>query len=263
MKASESLFKNQLELVVSTYLRSKSKPSPEKKNLEIDKSDVKRHNIKIFSKEVNEMDLPLIAVVDDEPELLENFQFLLADQFRVATFTSPATFLSELEDLEKRQLRLLITDFKMPGMTGLEMVVKAHQKSPALPFIILSGFLDKKTVLAAVEIGAFRLLEKPANPEDVLASVDQLLIESNLSGIRNEIRQITSQLRELYASIRLSLMQYIPEDLMEAQLISDAEESAAAPLTFEQLLEHLEHRLDELLKTETVMTNLKTNRWKS
>ncbi len=207
------------------------------------------------------MEQPLIAVVDDEVDILDNYKILLQDQFVVRTFTSPLDFLQALPELNHHNLRLFISDFKMPGMNGLEMIQKAHADFPHLPFIILSGFLDKQTVLDAVELGVFRLLEKPCAPDQLLSSIDQLLIESELHLVRKEIRQITSQLRELYSTIRIALMQYIPDELMGRMVIdapSEQESGQRVPpplrkMGFDELLEKLEHRLDQLLSSEKVM----------
>lgn len=210
------------------------------------------------------MEQPLIAVVDDEIDLLDNFRTLLSDQFQVQTFSSPVEFLKALPELHRQKLKLLVSDYKMPEMNGLEMVQKAHFEVPHLPFIILSGFLDKKTVLEAVELGVFRLLEKPCRPEELVSSIDQLLVEADLHSVRAEIRQITSQLRELYSSIRIALMQHIPSELMD-RLIIDASSSSsgAQKLSFEELLESLEHRLDQLLTSEKVMHELTNTQGKS
>lgn len=201
----------------------------------------------------------LIAVVDDEADLLDNFRALLEDQYEVAAFQSPAEFLKALPELQTRKCRLLMTDFKMPGMTGLEMVQKAHLTMPNLPFIILSGFLDKKTVLEAVNMGVFRLLEKPSDHDDILGAIDQLLIESELGFVRQEIRILTSQLRELYTSIRLIMGQYIPQDVMDRLVVEAPNGKVTKKMSFEDLLHNLESRLDQLLKTEKVINELKEN----
>ncbi len=202
----------------------------------------------------------LIAVVDDEVDLLENFKLLLADQFEVEAFSSPFDFLKALPDLQKRGLRLLITDFKMPRMNGLEMVQKAQALDPSLPFLILSGFLDKKTVMDAVDLGVFRLLEKPCQPDELFSSIDQVLTESELHIVRQEIREITSQLRELYSTVRLTLMQYIPEETLERLVIDPSSETETKKMSFDDLLENLEMRLDRLLASEKVMNDLADQR---
>ncbi len=203
------------------------------------------------------MNRHLIAVVDDEIELLETFRALLEEQYEVESFSAPTAFLAALPDLRARNCRLLITDYRMPGMNALEMVRKAHAEIPELPFIILSGFLDKKTVLEAVKMGVFRLLEKPSNHRELLATVDQLLAESELEAVRSEIRLLTSQLRELYSSIRLVLTQYIPDEVMDRLVIDAPNGTVKQKMSFEDLLEKLEHRLDYLLKFEKMINDLK------
>lgn len=206
------------------------------------------------------MNFPLIAVVDDEVDLLDNFKALLSDQFQVDTFLTPNDFLAALPDLKEKGLKLLISDFKMPGISGLEMIQKAHVTHPDLPFILLSGYLDKKTVLEAVEMGVFRLLEKPCLPDVLLSSIDQLLVEADLADVRREIRSITSQLRELYSSVRMALLQYIPENVMNRLVVDAPDGQAIKTMSFEDLLEKLEQRLDALLSSEKMISELRNSR---
>jgi FixJ family two-component response regulator len=209
------------------------------------------------------MDRHLIAVVDDEQDLLDNYREFLEDQFDVETFHTPTAFLQAIPQLTQRKLRLLITDFKMPEMTGLEMVQQAHTQVPHIPFIILSGFLDKKTVMAAVAMGVFRLLEKPARPNDILEAVDQLILESELTFVREEIRQITSQLRELYGLVRLALLQYIPEDVIDRLVVEAPNGRIKRSMSFDDLLANLEQRLNQLLTSEKLMNDLKDSNLKN
>lgn len=208
------------------------------------------------------MDQPLVAVVDDEQDLLENFTSLLEDQYQVKAFNSPAAFLQALPELKQQGVRLVVSDFKMPGLTGLEMIQKAITVIPNLPFVILSGFLDKKTVMDAVELGVFRILEKPCDPEVLLSAVDQLLMEADLQNTRTEIRKITSQLREFYSTIRIALMQHIPADVLDRLIVDSPGESTETKMSFEKLLENLEQRLDQLLTSEKMINDLKGNRLK-
>lgn len=205
---------------------------------------------------------PLIAVVDDEKDLLENFKFLLEDDFEVAAFSDPQSFLKDLPKLVASNLRLVVIDYKMPGLTGLETIQKMHLQNTMVPFIVLSGYLDKRTVIEAVEMGVFRILEKPCPPQELLSAIDQLLIEAELQTVRQEIRQITSQLRELFSSIRVALLQYIPEDIVERMVVDAPEGDLKQKMSFEDLLEKLEHRLDHLLETERLMNDLSSTRSK-
>lgn len=205
---------------------------------------------------------PLIAVVDDEQDLLDNFESLLSDQFQIQTFSSPFSFLEALPTLKQKGLQLVLTDFKMPKMNGLEMVQKGHADF-RFPFIILSGHLEKQTVMDAVEIGVFRLLEKPTNHDELLATIDQLLLENDLQNVRQEIRTITSQLREIYSTMRLVLSRHLTPEMQARMVVETKDGGGLKKMGFEDLLERLEHRLDSLLKSEKMMSDLKNDRWKA
>ncbi len=208
------------------------------------------------------MNKALIAVIDDEQDLLDNFTDLLSDQYEIRSFIKPTDFLTALPDLIKNDMKMAITDYKMPGMTGLEMMKRAYDIK-GFPFIVLSGQLDKQTVLDAVEIGVFRILEKPCDYDSLAAAIDQLLLEGDLIEVRKEIRMLTSQLRELYSMIRIALMQYIPEETIDRMVVDAPNGNVKEKMSFEDLLEKLEHRLETLLVSEKMLADLKTNKWKA
>lgn len=208
-----------------------------------------------------------IVVVDDETEILELYKSILGDLYTVSSFTSPVDFLKALADGSLSDIGLVITDLNMPQMNGLAMVREAQSHNSFFPFILLSGYLDKQAVMDAVDVGVFRLLEKPTEFEVLLAAIDQLLMEHEVFKVRKEIRVLTSQLRELYSMVRLVLMQHIPEDVIDRLVVDATPAEGAADgsskMSFDTLLEKLESRLDTLLASEKMIIELKTNRFKS
>lgn len=204
------------------------------------------------------MNKPTIAVVDDEADILSLYEGLLSDDYQVLPFLSPKLFLESLRKNSK--IDLLITDLKMPSMDGLEMIRQSQQLGHRFPFLLLSGHLDKQKALEAVDLGAFRILEKPTDLEILSEAIDQLLVEHEIHSVRNEIRGITSQLRELYTSIRVILLQHIPEELMDRLVVeTDGQGRVKKKMGFDELLENLESRLDHLLGSEKMLLDLKNN----
>jgi DNA-binding NtrC family response regulator len=204
---------------------------------------------------------PLIFVVDDEPDILELYQNLLEHDYEVVTFGSPSDFLAGLKE---KTPDLAITDFKMPLMSGLEMVKMAQSQGHSFPFILLSGNLDKKNTLDAVNMGAFRVLEKPTDYDSLSATIDQLLMEHEIVKVRTDVRELVTQLRELYGSVRIIMSQYIPSEVLDRLILeTDAKGQIQAKSSFEGLLEKLETRLDQLLKSEKMLVELKTNKFAS
>jgi FixJ family two-component response regulator len=207
------------------------------------------------------MALPLIAVVDDEKEILDNYVEYLGDDFRVLCFQTAEGLLKELPHFHK-ELQFLITDYKMPRINGVEMIRQAFAKGYRFPFILLSGVLDKNNVLEAVDVGAFRLMEKPISPEQLDDVIDELMIEHELKETRREVRLITGQLRELYSTLRLTWADHVPPELLKRMEVASNSPDGAAPMRFEDLLDSLEKQLERLLKTEKNLADLKFGNWR-
>ena len=200
-----------------------------------------------------------VAVVDDEPDLLDFYKEALAERCRVQTFETPQAFLQFLTALTPSDPvpELLISDYKMPGMNGLAMIQEARRLKFDFPFILLSGFLTKEVVLGAVGAGVFRVLEKPVDIEVLIHTVDEILMEQDVSKTREEIRTLTAQLREIYAGIRLIMDQYIPEDVQNRMIVETVGDKVKKKISFEDLLASLDARLDQLLQKEKLFQQIK------
>ncbi len=205
-----------------------------------------------------------VALVDDESGLLELFHDILDQKYELITFDNPQKFLDKLVLNKPRPFDILITDFRMPGMTGLEMIGLAQKNNFFFPTIIFSGHLDKKTILDAVNLGVFRLLEKPTSPDHIISAIEELLVEQEIRNTRQEIRQITAQMREYYSFIRLLISAHIPETEVENfSLQLDSQGEVYHEQSFDHLMDQLEARLESLLKSETVLEEFRGKRYKN
>lgn len=198
-----------------------------------------------------------IVAIDDEEALLENYNELLSDRYEVATFSRGRDFIASLDQKELRHPNLIIVDLKMPDMDGISLLKEAQKKNCDCPAILLSGYLDKKSTLDAMELGVFRFLEKPVDFEKILNTVEELLIEGDLRKTRKEIRSLTSQLRELYSSIRLVVLPYVPDEILERLVVQTNQgTNQQKKISLDDALEGLELKLDNLLKTEKILIEL-------
>jgi response regulator RpfG family c-di-GMP phosphodiesterase len=196
-----------------------------------------------------------IALVDDEPEILEALRDLLQDDYDVVEFSDSVKFASQFKDIS--DLRLIITDYNMPGLNGIELMKKVYTDSNSvIPFVIQSGYVDKATALSAIELGVFKILEKPWNPEVLIATINELLIRVDLEKSRLEIQKITQQIQELYQMMRLTFLQYIPQETLDRMVVDAPQGFIKSKMNFEELLFSLEKKLNELLNYEK---NLSTN----
>ncbi len=102
--------------------------------------------------------LPLIRLVDDDPDVLEGLQFLLESEgWRVAAYASAEAFLTADAPSVPG---CLVLDFHMPGMTGLELQKVMTERGYNLPILFLTGHGDIDLAVAAVRRGAVDFLQK-------------------------------------------------------------------------------------------------------
>jgi DNA-binding NtrC family response regulator len=123
-----------------------------------------------------------ILVVDDEPEMVENCTRLLRRAgYRVLPTTDPERALTLLES---ERPDLLLTDVKMPGMDGLELMRRAHDLDPALPVIVVTAFASIESAVAAIKAGAFDYLPKTFSMDELTVGVERALRQRAL-GVEN------------------------------------------------------------------------------
>src|SRR5271168_2877002 len=105
------------------------------------------------------VDEPTIYVVDDDDALRDSLDFLLATAgFSAKVFESASSFLGVLSRV---QAGCLITDIRMPGMDGLELLKHVKRERPLLPVIIMTGHGDVPLAVEAMKLGANDFIEKP------------------------------------------------------------------------------------------------------
>jgi DNA-binding NtrC family response regulator len=111
--------------------------------------------------------------VDDDEGMRENLADLfvsLGYEVRTAANTPDA-----LRALEASPVDLLLTDYKMPGPTGVELIEAARKQQPGLRAILMTAFGDNFTEIESVRRGAIGYLNKPFEADEVAAFVEKIL----------------------------------------------------------------------------------------
>src|SRR5437870_248602 len=99
-----------------------------------------------------------IVVVDDEPDMVESCTRILRRAgYRVLATTDPERALALVES---DRPDVLLTDLKMPGLDGMELMRRAHEIDPTLPVIMITAFGSIESAVAAIKAGAFDYLPK-------------------------------------------------------------------------------------------------------
>lgn len=115
-----------------------------------------------------------ILCVDDEPELLRALALHLSRRYQVLTATSGAAALELLK--QNPNIGVIISDMRMPGLSGAEFFARARILAPEAPRILLTGQTDMASAIAAVNEGQiFRFLTKPCAPPELQGAVEEAL----------------------------------------------------------------------------------------
>ncbi len=86
-----------------------------------------------------------------------------------------------LDRFQKESPDIVITDYQMPGMTGLEVLNSVHELNSSVPVVILTAHGDAALTIESIKKGAFDFIEKPIKPKELLAVVKNALNTSTLS----------------------------------------------------------------------------------
>ena len=117
----------------------------------------------------------VVHVIDDDEALRESLAFLLrAAQLEVKSYASARTFLDELPD---ESLGCVITDVRMPEISGIDLLRRLKDLKIGVPVIVVTGHGDVALAVEAMKIGAADFFEKPFDDELLLASVRSALQE--------------------------------------------------------------------------------------
>ena len=124
--------------------------------------------------------LPCVVLVDDDELVLSTLRALLEldGGFQVLEFTDS---LRAIEELGRLPVDIVISDYLMPGMNGVDVLKKARSLQPEAMRILLTGFADKQNAIRALnEAGIYQYLEKPWDNDQLLMVLQNALREKGL-----------------------------------------------------------------------------------
>ncbi len=114
-----------------------------------------------------------LLIVDDDPGMRENLAELFESLgYDVRTAANTPEALAVLDD---QDVDLLLTDYKMPGPTGVELIEAARKRQPGLRAVLMTAFGDSFTEIESVRRGAVGYLNKPFEADEVVAFVERIL----------------------------------------------------------------------------------------
>ena len=141
---------------------------------------------------MSETERPRILIVDDEEAILETMTFTFMDLYEVLTTSDPTQALEIME--ENAPIAVVITDQRMPGMTGVELLREIYERHPETVRIILTGFADSEATIQAINDGhIYGYVNKPWEPDELKALVRRA---AELHALTLENRRLVEDLRD-------------------------------------------------------------------
>ncbi|MCF8476222.1 MAG: response regulator [Pseudolabrys sp.] len=139
---------------------------------------------------------PIIYVIDDDEAVRHSLEFLLKTAGIVTrSFESAKAFLEVLPEINSG---CVITDVRMPDITGIELLRRLKESHPDLPVIVITGHGDISLAVEAMKIGAVDFLEKPFDDDQLIAAVRAALNrDAGVSKRNAELGEINDKLAAL------------------------------------------------------------------
>ncbi len=134
---------------------------------------------------------PSILVVDDEMGILDVLRILLKGEgFDVTTAQGGK---AGLEALKSSAPDIVLTDIKMPGVTGTDLLAAVREQDPETPVILMTAQASLQSAIQAVNQGAFYYIQKPFSNDDLVAicrrAAEQRLLKAENKQLKQEIRR--------------------------------------------------------------------------
>ncbi len=108
-----------------------------------------------------------ILLVDDEEMVVTSIKSFLTleTDYKVVTFTSPK---EALEHIREHKVDLVISDYLMPDMDGIEFLANVKELQPEATRVLLTGYADKENAIKAInDVGLYQYIEKPWENDDL------------------------------------------------------------------------------------------------
>ena len=155
-----------------------------------------------------------IMVVDDEAVNLRLLERLLSRKYQVITASSGT---EALQLLVEHDVALLITDQRMPGMTGIELLRRTVDFRPHMVRIILTGYTDVSALVEAINCGqVYKYITKPWNNDDLRLTVERAIEYYQISKNQHELETINKRLQNRLQAMTNSFVRTIA-DALEAK----------------------------------------------
>lgn len=155
---------------------------------------------------------PRILLVDDDMALLQALPHMIALRIHGVTVDTADAAQPALEQIQANDYDAIVSDIKMPGMDGLELLGRIHELRPEVPTILITGHADQALITQAIRGGAYDFIQKPIDRVYFVAALHRAIQTRSLR------RQVEMQQRalELHAKSLEQLVERRTRELLAA-----------------------------------------------
>lgn len=146
-----------------------------------------------------------ILIVEDEKAISGVLENILSDELKDYEFSIAEDGLQGYKQIEKNDFELVISDIKMPNMSGTELLKQALQLKPESTFVMISGHADIDTAIDCLKDGAYDFISKPIDINRLITSVKNALDKGQLkqenSILKTENKKLKKKVSKKYQMI--------------------------------------------------------------
>lgn len=201
-----------------------------------------------------------VLIVEDEKAISGVLHSILSDELTDYEILVAEDGLEAYKLLEKEDFALIISDIKMPKLSGTELLKQALQLKPETTFVMISGHADIDTAVNALKDGAYDFISKPIDINRLITSVRNALDRKNLVQKANTLQKENSQLKKKvskkYQMIGNSAALSKIQDMIEKVAPSDARVLITGPNgAGKELVAHAIHAQSERSRGPMIEVN--------
>lgn len=121
-----------------------------------------------------------LLLIDDNPTFLQVARDYLTSLDRALTIRTASDAEGGLQAVREADFDVIVTDFRLPGLNGMQFLAECHRLHPETPVILLSGYGDVHLAQEAAQSGAYAFLHKPVDPDAFYSVVKRAALRSAL-----------------------------------------------------------------------------------
>lgn len=201
-----------------------------------------------------------ILIVEDEKAISGVLHSILSDELPEYEFEIAEDGLEGFKFIEKEDFALVISDIKMPKISGTELLKQSLQLKPESTFVMISGHADIETAVSCLKEGAYDFISKPIDINRLMTSVKNALHKGDLQKVNKYLKQENTQLKKKvnkkYQMIGESAALKKIQDIIDKVAPSDARVLITGPNgSGKELVAHAIHAQSERSRGPMVEVN--------